>query len=46
VERIRIGLYKCYQCRKPFSVKIGTIVEASDVPDVPSAASDLPNVVQ
>ena len=23
----RIGLYKCYQCRKPFTVKIGTIFE-------------------
>ena len=28
----RIGLYKCYQCRKPFTVKIGTIFEASHVP--------------
>jgi transposase-like protein len=27
----RIGLYKCYQCRKPFTVKIGTIFEASHV---------------
>ena len=25
----RIGTYKCYQCRKPFTVKIGTIFEAS-----------------
>ena len=25
----RIGLYKCYACRKPFTVKIGTIFEAS-----------------
>ncbi|XSG82335.1 MAG: IS1595 family transposase [Methyloligella sp. ZOD6] len=27
----RIGAYKCYQCRKPFTVKIGTIFEASNV---------------
>jgi transposase-like protein len=28
----RVGLYKCYACRKPFTVKIGTIFEASHVP--------------
>lgn len=28
----RQGLYKCYQCRKPFTVRIGTIFEASHVP--------------
>ena len=28
----RIGTYKCYDCRKPFTVKIGTIFEASKVP--------------
>ena len=27
----RIGLYKCYACRKPFSVKVGTIFEASHI---------------
>ena len=27
----RQGLYKCYQCRKPFTVRIGTIFEASHV---------------
>lgn len=27
----RIGAYKCYHCRKPFTVKIGTIFEASHV---------------
>ena len=27
----RLGSYKCYQCRKPFTVKIGTIFEASHV---------------
>jgi transposase-like protein len=28
----RIGAYKCYQCRKPFTVKVGTIFEASHIP--------------
>lgn len=28
----RIGTYKCYQCRKPFTVKVGTIFEDSKVP--------------
>ncbi|ODA66875.1 ISXO2-like transposase domain protein [Methyloligella halotolerans] len=28
----RIGAYKCYQCRKPFTVKVGTIFERSHVP--------------
>ncbi len=28
----RVGLYKCYQCRKPFTVRIGTIFESSHVP--------------
>ena len=27
----RIGVYKCYDCRKPFTVKVGTIFEASHV---------------
>jgi len=27
----RIGVYKCYECRKPFTVKIGTIFENSKV---------------
>ena len=27
-----VGAYKCYQCRKPFTVKIGTIFESSHVP--------------
>jgi transposase-like protein len=27
----RIGLYKCYSCRKPFTVKVGTIFESSHV---------------
>jgi transposase-like protein len=28
----RVGLYKCYQCRKPFTVRMGTIFESSHVP--------------
>lgn len=28
----RIGAYKCYHCRKPFTVKIGTIFESSHIP--------------
>jgi len=28
----RIGAYKCYQCRKPFTVKIGTVFESSHIP--------------
>jgi transposase-like protein len=28
----RIGVYKCYACRKPFTVKLGTIFESSHVP--------------
>jgi len=27
----RFGLYKCYACRKPFTVKAGTVFEASHV---------------
>jgi len=27
----RIGVYKCYDCRQPFTVKIGTIFEASHI---------------
>lgn len=27
----RIGVYKCYSCRKPFTVKVGTIFEKSHV---------------
>lgn len=28
----RAGLWKCYECRKPFTVKLGTIFESSKVP--------------
>jgi hypothetical protein len=28
----RVGVYKCYECRKPFTVKIGTIFEDSKLP--------------
>ena len=27
----RLGTYKCYACRKPFSVKVGTIFESSHI---------------
>ncbi|MGD9659980.1 MAG: IS1595 family transposase [Porticoccaceae bacterium] len=30
-DSTRIGTYKCYECRKPFTVKIGTIFESSHV---------------
>ncbi len=28
----RVGVRKCYECRKPFTVKVGTIFESSHVP--------------
>lgn len=28
----RIGLWKCYACMKPFTVKVGTVFESSHVP--------------
>ena len=28
----RLGLYKCYACRKPFTVRMGTIFEGSHLP--------------
>jgi transposase-like protein len=28
----RFGTYKCYACRKPFTVKVGTIFESSHIP--------------
>jgi transposase-like protein len=28
----RIGVWKCYACRKPFTVKVGTIFEKSHIP--------------
>ncbi len=27
----RLGVYKCYSCRKPFTVKVGTIFESSHI---------------
>jgi transposase-like protein len=27
----RIGTYKCYACRKPFTVKVGTVFESSHI---------------
>lgn len=31
-ESTRVGTYKCYQCRKPFTAKIGTFLEGSHLP--------------
>ena len=28
----RIGAYKCYECRRPFTVKVGTLFESSNLP--------------
>jgi transposase-like protein len=28
----RIGVYKCFQCRKPFRATVGTVFEASHIP--------------
>jgi hypothetical protein len=28
----RLGVYKCYQCRKPFRATVGTVFEASHIP--------------
>lgn len=28
----RVGVWKCYQCRKPFRVTVGTVFESSHVP--------------
>jgi transposase-like protein len=28
----RVGTWKCYECRKPFSVKVGTFLESSHLP--------------
>jgi transposase-like protein len=28
----RIGMYKCYQCRKPFRVTVGTVFQSSHIP--------------
>ena len=30
-ESTRIGCYKCYQCRKNFTVEVGTVFESSHV---------------
>ena len=30
-QSTRMGLYKCYQCRKPFTVRMGTLFESSKV---------------
>src|SRR5437763_12155479 len=30
--KVRVGLWKCYGCRKQFSVKVGTVFESAHVP--------------
>ena len=42
----RIGVYKCYQCRKPFRVTVGTVFEASHIPAPPLASGHPPDVIQ
>jgi len=32
VKSNRMGLYKCYACRRLFSVKVGTVMESSHIP--------------
>lgn len=29
---VRVGTYKCYDCRKPFNVRLGTLFENSNIP--------------
>lgn len=31
-DSTRLGVYKCYDCRQPFTVKVGTIFESSHIP--------------
>jgi transposase-like protein len=31
-NRSRVGTHKCYSCRKPFNVRLGTFFESSNVP--------------
>jgi transposase-like protein len=31
-QSTKVGTYKCYGCRKPFNVKIGTVLESTHVP--------------
>ena len=37
----RVGLYKCCACRKPFTVRVGTIFESSHVQAEYLASGDL-----
>ncbi len=41
----RLGVYKCYACRKPFTVRVGTIFEDSHIELQAVAASDLPDCI-
>jgi transposase-like protein len=31
-QSTRIGVYKCYECRKPFRVTVGIVFESSHIP--------------
>ena len=31
-QSTRIGVYKCYACRRPFTVKLATVFESSHIP--------------
>ena len=31
-KRTRIGVYNCKDCRQPFSVTVGTVIERSHIP--------------
>jgi transposase-like protein len=30
--RVRLGLWKCYECRKQFTVRVGTVFESAHIP--------------
>src|SRR5579863_2849262 len=31
-RKIRLGLWKCYECRKQFTVRVGTVFESAHIP--------------
>ena len=42
----RAGLWKCRACRKPFTVRMGTVFESCARPDAHLASGDVPDVQQ
>ncbi len=42
----RIGVYKCYACRKPFTVKVGTIFEVQPCEAARLVAGNAPALFQ